>query len=120
MVAAMETKVREHVEKFVTTHYATTEYDSSYETRRKSLRYPMSTPIDIMLDSSQAPAEMVLATGRDISVGGIGFYSHRPIPAGTEMILSIDNGQDRLLTRAVAVHNTLSVGLFKVGTRFII
>jgi hypothetical protein len=80
----------------------------------------MASAVDVMLDSTNAPAEVILATGRDISIGGIGLYSHRPIPPGTEMIVSIDNGRDRLLTRAVAVHNTLSVGLFKIGTRFIV
>jgi len=120
MVTVMETKVRERVGKFINAYYATSDIDTNYETRRSSPRFPMSDVVDIMIDSSQTPAEMVTATGRDISSGGIGIYSHRPIPIGTEMIVNIDNGRDRMITKAVAVHSTMSVGLFKVGARFIL
>ncbi len=122
MVTAVENtgKVRNQVEKFITTFYANTEEERGYETRRSSPRFPMSDTVDIMLDSDKTPAEVIMATGRDISTGGIGLYSHRPIPMGTEMLINIDNGRDRLLTKAVAVHSTMSIGLFKVGARFII
>lgn len=122
MVTAVENtgKVRERVGKFINTFYASNEIPSDYETRRSAPRFPMSDTVDVLLDSDQTPAEVILATGRDISMGGIGIYSHRPIPAGTEMLINIDNGRDRLLTKAVAVHSTMSVGLFKIGARFIV
>ncbi len=88
------------------------------EIRRKHRRYALGESVDIMLDSSQRPAEVLTATGRDVSLGGIGIYSHRPISVGTDMVVSIDNGSNRLVKRAVAVHSTLSVGLFKIGARF--
>jgi len=120
MVTTMETKLQERIGKFIRTHYGFQEPASDYETRRVFPRYPMAEMVDVMIDSKTTPADMVQATGRDISTGGIGLYSHRPIPAGTEMIVSVDTGKTRLLTRAVAVHNTVSVGLFKVGARFIV
>ncbi|NLE28052.1 MAG: PilZ domain-containing protein [Phycisphaerae bacterium] len=120
MVVLANNTLHERINRFVNKHYSTEDYSSDFETRREFPRFPMADTVDVMIDSTHTPAEVVMATGRDISTGGLGFYSHRPIPAGTEMVLSIDNGQDRLLTRGVAVHNTLSVGLFKVGVRFII
>jgi hypothetical protein len=122
MVTTVENtgKVRERIGKFINTFYTTAETSSDYETRRSATRFPMADTVDIMLDSEQTPAEVILATGRDISTGGIGIYSHRPIPTGTEMLINIDNGRDRLLTKAVAIHSTMSVGLFKIGARFVI
>jgi hypothetical protein len=122
MVTTVENtgKVKNRVEKYINTFYATSDATSDYETRRSAPRFPMADTVDIMLDSDRTPAEVILATGRDISLGGIGLYSHRPIPMGTEMLINIDNGRERLLTKAVAVHSTMSVGLFKVGARFII
>ena len=119
MVMLADNAVQERISKFIGTHYATSRYDQQFETRRESPRFPMADTVDVMIDSAETPAEVVLGTGRDISEGGLGFYSHRPIPAGTEMVLNIDNGTDRLLTKGVAVHNTMSVGLFKVGVKFI-
>jgi hypothetical protein len=119
MVTLANNAVHERIDRFINTYYATPEFDRDFETRRQSPRFPMADTIDVMLDSTQTPAEVILATGRDISEGGLGFYSHRPIPAGTEMVINVDNGKDRLLTKAVAVHNTMSVGLFKVGVKFI-
>jgi c-di-GMP-binding flagellar brake protein YcgR len=119
MVTLANNAVQERIDRFISTYYATPEFDREFETRRKHTRFPMAETMDIMLDSTQTPAEVILTTGRDISEGGIGFYSHRPIPAGTEMVINIDNGKDRLITKAVAVHNTMSVGLFKIGAKFI-
>jgi hypothetical protein len=112
--------LNDRIDRFINTHYASVEYNKDFETRREFPRFPMADTVDVMIDSAQTPAEVVMATGRDISKGGIGFFSHRPIPTGTEMIVSVDNGRDRLLARGVAVHNTMSVGLFKVGVRFIV
>lgn len=120
MVVMAKNALNDRIDRFITKHYAAEEYNKDMETRREFPRFPMADTVDVMIDSAQTPAEVVMATGRDISKGGIGIFSHRPIPAGTEMVLSIDNGHDRLLTRGVAVHNTMSVGLFKVGVRFII
>jgi len=122
MVTTVENtgKTRNRVGRFISTFYASSEIASDYETRRSAPRFPMADTVDIMLDSDQTPAEVILATGRDISQGGIGIYSHRPIPTGTEMLINIENGKDRLLTRAVAIHSTMSVGLFKIGARFIV
>jgi hypothetical protein len=119
MVTLGDNAVQERIDKFITSHYATPDYSRDYETRREHPRFPMADTVDVMIDSSQTPAEIVLGTGRDISEGGLGFYSNRPIPLGTEMVINVDNGKDRLLTKAVAVHNTMSVGLFKVGIKFI-
>lgn len=119
MEAMVQNRVGERVERFVD-DYVTHDIDMSYEQRREYPRYPMTEPVDVMIDSYESPAEMIQATGRDVSLGGIGIYSHRPIPEGTEMVINIDNGKDRLLTKAVAVHSTLSVGLFKIGTKFIL
>ena len=38
----------------------------------------------------------------------------------TEMVVSVDNGSDRLLARGRVVHSTMSVGLFKVGVQFVV
>jgi len=111
--------VAERVSGFVE-QYATDNPEPGFETRRAHPRYQMPEPVDIMLDNAETPAEVIFATGRDISIGGIGVYANRPIPPGTEMVVGIDNGTSRLLTKAVSVHNTLSVGLFKVGARFIV
>jgi len=89
------------------------------DVRREHPRYPLGEAVEIMLDSSQRPAEIIMATGRDISLSGIGLYSHRPTPKGTDVIVNINNADNRLTTRAITVHSTLSVGLFKVGARFI-
>ena len=120
MVTTMETNLQDRMGNFIRTHYGIPEASTDYETRRTYPRFSMSETVDVMIDSKETPAEMVLATGRDISTGGIGIYSHRPIEPGTEMIVSVDNGRERLLSRAVAVHNTMSIGLFKVGARFIV
>ncbi len=113
----LENALHRRIGKFVN-NYVTDEIDMSYETRRAFPRYPITEPVDVMIDSYESPAEIFQATGRDISLGGLGLYTHRPIPAGTELIISIDNGQERLLTKAKAVHSTLSVGLFKIGVEF--
>jgi len=120
MVTLMESKINDRVGKFINAYYAASDFDNNSEVRRSSPRYPMSDTVDVMVDSVKTPAEIITATGRDISTGGIGIYSHRPISPGTEMIINIDNGRDRLLTKAVAVHSTMSVGLFKIGARFIL
>lgn len=111
--------IKGRLERFVNC-YKAWQMDSAYERRRAYPRYPFTEPIDIMIDEFKYPADILQVSGRDISLGGIGFYSPRPIPAGTELIVSADNGSERLVARAVTVHSTLSVGLFKVGARFII
>jgi len=120
MVMMATNKVQERIGKFIDKYYVTSDIPVEYEKRREFPRYPVADTIDIMIDSPDTPAEVILATGRDISMGGLGLYSHRPIPAGTEMVINIDNGRDRLLAKAVAVHSTMSVGLFKVGARFVV
>jgi hypothetical protein len=120
MVVSTVNALNERIDRFVNTNYSDNSYEGGFETRREFPRFPMADTVDVMIDSVVTPAEVVIASGRDISKGGIGFYSHRPIPMGTEMIISIDNGRDRLLTKAVAIHNTMSIGMFKVGARFII
>lgn len=100
--------------------YAATPFDSTYETRRAAPRYTMGETVDILLDSYETPAEVVLATGRDISLGGLGVYANKPIRPGTDMVVRITNGAETLLSKAVAVHSTQSVGLFKIGARFVI
>lgn len=109
----------ERVERFVD-GFRDEEVTDDYETRRSHPRFNMTESVDVMIDSYQTPAEMVMASGRDISAGGLGIYSHAPINVGTEMIVSIENGQEKLIARAVAVHSTQSVGMYKIGTRFII
>ena len=88
------------------------------ELRRSNPRYPLGETVDLMIDSADRPAEIVTATGRDLSQGGVGIYSHRPIPPGTDVVINIDNGRKKLLRRGLTVHSTLSVGLFKIGTKF--
>ncbi|MFA5864683.1 MAG: PilZ domain-containing protein [Phycisphaerae bacterium] len=120
MVAILENKVNERVGKFINDFYLTSGTTNDYETRRNARRYQMTDTVDVMLDSTETPAEVILATGRDISTSGIGIYSPRPIPVGTEMVVNIDNGKDRMLAKAVSVHSTMSIGLFKIGARFIV
>ena len=117
MNTMVENTLNRRIGKFIN-NYVTDEVDMAYETRRAYPRYPMTESVDVMIDSFQSPAEIFQATGRDISLGGLGLYTHRPIPSGTELIVSVDNGKERLLTKAKAVHSTLSVGLFKVGLEF--
>lgn len=119
LVASPNSAITERIERFVG-HYGAETAASEFETRRAYARFPMNEPVDVMIDSSETPAEIVLATGRDISNSGIGVYSHQLIAQGTEMLISIDNGQGKLLAKAVAVHSTLSVGMYKVGMRFIV
>lgn len=120
MIAAESTSViSERVGRFVE-QYGDEAVRSDLETRREHPRHTMSEPVDVLVDSTQTPAEVILATGRDISLGGIGVYTDRPLPPGTGMVLSIDNGREKLFAKAVAVHSTLSVGLFKIGARFVV
>ena len=114
-ISGMSEKIERFVEHF-RTHAATSEF----ETRRTAPRFLMAEPVDVMIDSDETPADVILASGRDISSNGIGIYANKPIRAGTEMIVSIESGTDRLLAKAVAVHSTMSVGLYKVGARFIV
>jgi hypothetical protein len=120
MVTLAESHVNERVGRFIDIFYNDSNVSTDYETRRGCSRYQFSDPVDVMIDSKETPTDIIMATGRDISKSGIGLYSHRPIPEGTEMIINIENGRDRLLAKAVAVHSTMSVGLFKVGARFIV
>jgi len=92
--------------------------DTKDEFRRRHPRFPLREPADVMIDSADSPAEVLMASGRDISRGGIGLYAHRPIPPGTEIIVSVGRGKQGLLKRATTVHSTLSIGLFKIGARF--
>ena len=107
----------ERIEKFVN-KFVQPQGDDPYETRRDATRYTMNEPVDLLIDSHESPADMILASGRDISSSGIGLYSNRPVKPGTEMLVSVNTGREKFLSKAVAVHSTLSVGLFKVGARF--
>jgi hypothetical protein len=119
MSTTLSTGRAKRIEKFVE-RFADEQIDMDYESRRTCPRYRMGETVDVLLDSYEMPAELVTASGRDISTGGIGLYTHRPIRPGTEMIISINNGQERFISKAVAIHSTLSVGLFKIGARFIV
>ncbi len=110
---------RQNVKRFVDC-YKVPEINNTYETRRIYPRFPFAEQVDVMIDEFGYPAEVIQATGRDVSLGGIGFYSPVPIPSGTEIIVDVDNGRERLLARAVTVHSTLSLGLFKVGAKFVV
>lgn len=111
--------VAERIQSFVDA-YSDDNLSADFRSRREHPRHTMKEPVDIMIDSSETPARMVLATGRDISCGGIGLYFHEAVSPGTRMLLNIDNGRQKLLAKAIAVHSTLSVGMYKVGARFIV
>lgn len=115
--STLSTGRAKRIEKFVE-QFSDEQIDMGFESRRTFPRYRMGEAVDILLDSYDMPAELVTASGRDISTGGIGLYTNRPIRPGTEMIISINNGQERFISKAVAIHSTLSVGMFKIGARF--
>lgn len=121
MVAGLATSgISQRIEDFVQ-HYSVSTGQLQAEVRRRCTRYEMPEPVDVMLDSSQTPAEVILAAGRDISVSGIGLYANRPVAVGTEMVVGVDTSSHKLLAKAVAVHSTASSpGLFKIGARFVV
>lgn len=117
LATSTPTTLSERIARFVE-DYASEDVRNQFESRRNHPRYTMSEPVDIMIDSETTPAEVVLATGRDISNGGIGIYANQSIPSGSDMVVCIDDGRDKLFARAVSVHSTQSVGMFKIGARF--
>ena len=116
---ANQSMMTERIETFVD-RYGHDQADGDSESRRQCTRFTMVEPVDILLDLSETPAEVVLATGRDVSTTGMGVYMNHPVEPGTNMIVSVDNEPGRFQTKATVVHSTLSVGLYKVGMRFVI
>ena len=62
-------RVAEKIEHFVD-RFSFQELDAGCEHRRQTPRYAMAEPVDLLIDSTETPADLVMASGRDISAGG--------------------------------------------------
>jgi len=91
----------------------------AYLGRRRSLRYPWSAAVEVIVNPGGDSEQRIVAAGQDISEGGMGLVCRRVLPAGAHVLLREADRQDECAwVPARVVHSVPSTGGYRVGLQF--
>jgi len=91
----------------------------AYLGRRRSLRYPWPTTVEVIVNSEGGSEQQMVAAAYDVSEGGVGLVCRGVLPIGARILLrEADRGDDFPWVSARVVHSVPSAGGYRVGVQF--
>lgn len=91
----------------------------AYLGRRRYLRYPWPTTIEVIVNPGGDGEQRFVAAAHDVSEGGVGLVCRGVLPTGTQILLrEADRGDDFPWVPARVVHSVPAAGGYRVGVEF--
>jgi hypothetical protein len=91
----------------------------AYLGRRRSLRYPWPTTIEVVVNPESGNEKRFVAAAHDVSEGGVGLVCRSVMPIGARILLrEADRGDDFPWLPARVVHSVPAAGGYRVGVQF--